>query len=51
MAAKQQTLAAEEGITDCPTLDEILAAEAFYERPMFRTPEEYDAALSRGQIL
>jgi len=51
MSAAQKTQAAEEGITDCPTLDEVLAAESFYERPMFRTPEEYDAAISRGEIL
>ncbi len=29
MAAQQQTVAAEEGISDCPTLDEVLAADAF----------------------
>lgn len=50
ISAEQATEAAEEGITDCPTLDEVLAAEAFYERPMFRTAEEYDDALSRGEI-
>ena len=51
MSAAQKTEAAEEGISDCPTLEEVLVAEAFYERPMFRTPEEYDAAISRGEIL
>jgi len=51
MSAAQKTEAAEEGISDCPTLEEVLVAESFYERPMFRTPEEYDAAISRGEIL
>lgn len=51
MSAAQKTEAAEEGISDCPTLEEVLVAESFYERPMFRTPEEYDRAISRGEIL
>lgn len=42
--------AAEEGIIDCPTIEEVLAAEAFYERPMFETGEEYMEALGRGDI-
>jgi hypothetical protein len=48
--AEQETSAAEEGITDCPTLDEILVAESYYERPMFETGAEYMAALERGEI-
>lgn len=48
--AEQNTEAAEEGISDVPTLDELLAAETFYERPMFRTPQEFEDALSRGEI-
>jgi len=50
MIAEQETEAAEEGITDCPTLDEVLAAESYYERPMFRTGQEYEDALSRGEV-
>jgi hypothetical protein len=48
--AEQETAAANEEVTDCPTLDELLAAETFYERAMYETCEEYDAALRRGEI-
>lgn len=51
MAAEQQTVAADEGITDCPTLDEVLAAETFYERPMFRTAQEFDDAVAKGEAV
>lgn len=50
MQAEQATKSAEEGISDCPTLDELLAAETFYERAMFETTEEYMDALERGEI-
>jgi hypothetical protein len=50
MTAEQEEQAANEGVEDCPTLDEVLAAEAFYERPMFETGEEYEDALRRGEI-
>lgn len=48
--AEQKTSAAEEGISDCPTLDELLAAEAFYERAAYDTADEYMDALERGEI-
>lgn len=48
--AHQRTETAEEGVTDCPTLDEVLAAESFYEQPMYKTGQEYEDALSRGEI-
>jgi hypothetical protein len=48
--AEQEEQAANEGIEDCPTLDEVLAAEAFYGQPMFKTGEEFDDALRRGEI-
>jgi hypothetical protein len=48
--AEQETQAADEGVEDCPTLDEVLAAEAFYGRAMFETGEEFDDALRRGEI-
>lgn len=50
MSARIDTETAEEGVSDCPTLDEILTAEAFYERPMFETGEEFGRALARGEI-
>lgn len=50
MTAEQKTNAAEEGITDCPTLDEVLAAEVFYERAAYETADEYMDALERGEI-
>jgi hypothetical protein len=50
LAARQNREIADEGITDCPTLDELLAAESFYGTPMFETHEEFDAALRRGEI-
>jgi hypothetical protein len=48
--AQQRTETAEEGVTDCPTLDQVLAAEAFYERPRFETSKEYEEALDRGEV-
>ncbi len=45
LAAHQDAEIAEEGITDCPTLDELLAAESFYGTPMFETHQEFDDAL------
>lgn len=50
MEADQAEKAAAEGIADCPTVDEFLAAEAFYERPMFESGEEYVEALERGEV-
>lgn len=50
VAAQQETEAAEEGISECPTLEEFLVAETFYERPRFETGGEYDQALARGEI-
>jgi hypothetical protein len=50
LASEIDTDIAEEGVSDIPTLDELLAAEAYYERPMFETWEEYDEAVRRGEI-
>lgn len=55
LGAEQDEQAADEGVEDCPTIDEVLAAEAFYERPTFETSQEYDDALraseaTRGEI-
>ncbi len=50
LTAEQEEQAADEGVEDCPTLDEVLAAETFYGRPMFKTGEEYEDALRRGEI-
>ena len=48
--AEQETEAAEEGVEDCPTIDELLAAEAFYERARFRSAKEYDDSLNGGEF-
>jgi hypothetical protein len=50
LASEEASEIAEEGVSDVPTLDEVLAAEAYYERPMFETWEEYDEAVGRGEI-
>ena len=31
-------------------MEEFRLAEAFYERPMFRTESEYGAAIDRGEL-
>lgn len=50
LGAQQDAEIAEEGITDCPTVDELLAAEHFYGVPMFETAKEYDDAVGRGDV-
>jgi hypothetical protein len=50
LIAEQAAEIAEEGITDCPALDEFLAAESFYGVPMFETGQEYEDALCRGEV-
>jgi len=48
--ARQDAQIADEGVTDCPTVDELLAAESFYGGPMFETHEEFDDAVRRGEV-
>lgn len=50
MAANQDREIADEGVQDCPTLDQFLAAETFYGTPMFDTWREYDDAVKRGDV-
>jgi hypothetical protein len=50
LEAEQDAEIAEEGITDLPTVDELLAAETFYGGPMFETAKEYDDAVGRGDV-
>lgn len=49
LEADQDERIAAEGISDCPTLDELLAAEAYYVTPRFGTGEEYEEARNRGE--
>ena len=40
--AEQETEAAAEGVGDCPTVDELLAAEVLYEHPIYENPGDRD---------
>jgi hypothetical protein len=48
-AAEEKRGIADEGVSDCPTLDELWAAEAFYGKAMFETAREHEEAPTRGE--
>ncbi len=50
LEAEEAERIAAEGISDCPTLDELLTAEAYYVTPRYETGEESEEALDRGEV-